>query len=369
MDRFVDQFTETELREYYQNYCRYGLGQDYLLRDDHARRSLVEALQSFPAIHNMRYSVKSGGLGKFTRKLPFLDSLSSVAQEILAEPVGYPRYRNTEEQFWALLEALCETGHYVHLRSVHGKELDLKRWDKIAQSLKCHKQLPALHALSLEFAFAQHGQDETGQLSSMITHASSLQNLRLSFGDFSFDNPSAVIHLPNVISDRAELGCLRVLSLTAVKTTEGGLRKLMQRLSETLESLELSTIELEQASPPDEHGRGSWILFMRFLAEQMKLSRARFGGSLSNGWTEAWVTRDAGDVDIGMDGTDSPKPFAEDCLKYQIERYVTRRGPTPFTEKTETETEEGDYGCYSLNKLHWKLSLDDSWVFEERLLT
>lgn len=128
--------------------------------------------------------------------------------------------------------------------------------------------------------------------------------------NFFFDDPRAVIYLPDVISDRAELGCLRALSLTAVKTTEGCLRKLMRRLSKTLQSLELSTIQFKQARPPDEHGRGSWILFMNFFEEKMMLSHVQFSGSLTNGWSEAWVTGDAGDVDIGLDGTETTKTFA-----------------------------------------------------------
>lgn len=142
---------------------------------------LVEALQHFPAIHNMRYGNESPSGRDFGRAVPSWDSLSPVARKILAEPESHPRYMRSEEQFWALLEALCETGHSVHLGGVHGKQLDLKRWNETAPALECHKQLPALHDLSLEFAFAQHGQDEITQLSDMITHAPSLRTLRLSF--------------------------------------------------------------------------------------------------------------------------------------------------------------------------------------------
>lgn len=86
---------------------------------------------------------------------------------------------------------------------------------------------------------------------------------------------------------------------------------------------------------------------MNFLEEEMMLGHIQFSGSLTNGWSEAWVTGDAGDVDIGLDGTETTKTIAKDCLKYQIERYVTHRGPSPFVEKTGDEY----YGCYSLNKL------------------
>ncbi|KAJ6779699.1 hypothetical protein PWT90_07310 [Aphanocladium album] len=367
-DRFLEKLTDKKLQTCYQNYCQYGLGQDEMLRQGEAKRWLVEALSRFPAIHNMRYSVKTQRDRVIRDGVPSLDSLSSVAQKILAEPEGYHRYMNNEEQFWGLLDSLCKTGRSTHLHSIYGEGLELWRWSKIAGSLECHKRLPALRNLSLKFDFAQHGRDETTELSAMISHCLSLENLCLSFENFSFEDPTAVIHLPDIISDSAQLDCLGTLSLTAVNTTESGLRKLMQRLSKSLRSLELSTIAFGEASPADVHGKGSWILFITFLAEKMLLDHVRFSGSLTNGWDEAWVMQDAGDVEIGLDGMEQPRTFAEDCLKHQIERYVTRRGPTPFVAKTENDDYDYDYGCYSLDKLPWKINLDDSWWVEERLL-
>lgn len=58
-EAFLHQFSRGRLLGSYHSYCQYGLGQGELLRQDNAKWQLVEALQHFPAIHNMRYGNES----------------------------------------------------------------------------------------------------------------------------------------------------------------------------------------------------------------------------------------------------------------------------------------------------------------------
>ena len=259
------------------------------------------------------------------------------------------------------MKSVCESGHSQKLESVRGSGLHSKQWNELAKSRRCHRDLPALLDLSLDFTFDQHGEGETTELSSMIAHAASLTSLRVSFDHFSEDDPSAVVHLPHVIGDGTHLRCLHSLSLTAVKATEKHLRNLVQTHSQTLRSLQLSNIDFVKAATADEFGPGSWIRFIQFLHDQASLHHVRFDGQFTNGWNEAWVTYDAGCQGTVSSGRDrAPRQYAQHCLRYRIERYVTARGANPFVAKNKTY-------AYAYH-LPWDIQEDASWRFEGRLL-
>jgi hypothetical protein len=254
------------------------------------------------------------------------------------------------------------------LKSVRGPHLDLERWNAAVKSFSnCYRALPALYHLSLEFQLAQHGDGETTQLADMIAHASSLTSLRLSFDEFSWDDPSAIIHLPQAINDKSQWKHLRSLSLQAVATTEGCLRNFLQRHSQTLRFLEISNINLKVAAIPDQYGRGSWIHFIQFLNETMSLEYIRFDGCFSNLRDEGWVTRDA-DWERAFGIVRALPQYSDDCLKYRIERFITHAGPCPFTARTEKVDRESYNAAYDYHGLPWVFEEDNSWKFEHRLI-
>ena len=98
-DAFLEQFSNSQLRKYYIGYCQYGLGQDELLRQNYAESRLFSALRKFPSITAIRFAVRPWRNRSFREEVPSLNSLSPVAQTILAEPDGYSRYEDTDAQF------------------------------------------------------------------------------------------------------------------------------------------------------------------------------------------------------------------------------------------------------------------------------
>ncbi|KID81938.1 hypothetical protein MGU_10747 [Metarhizium guizhouense ARSEF 977] len=364
-DKFLAQFSLKQLEEYYFNYCQSLFAQDHILRRNYEKEMLTSAFAKFPRLLSVQYAVKSRAETGITKMAPLLSSLGPVAREILAEPEDYHGYLENERHFWTLLQSACFAGHAHQLRSVRGSHLDLRRWNSTATLfIDCYRALPVLHHLSLEFELAKHDGGETTQLADMISHASSLTSLRLSFDDFSFDDPHDGIHLSEFINNEIHWEHLRSLSLQAVVTSEGCLRGLLRRHSQSLRFLELSNIKFKKpAFPLDGFERGSWILFIQFLSEHMSLDDIKFDGCFSNQWNEGWVTHDADrERDFGLESV--PAQYPHDCLKYRIERYITHNGSCPFIEQTGEVNGE----FYHYHNLPWVFGEDESWRFDYRLI-
>ncbi|KID83164.1 F-box domain, Skp2-like protein [Metarhizium guizhouense ARSEF 977] len=364
---FLEQFTLEQLEEYYQNYQQYLFEQQHMLRRGYEKNMLLDALKKLPKLLGVEYVVpKLREMTKYDEPAPPLKSFSAVAQKILAEPESYHGYRESEGHFWTLLQSTCLSGHAKQLERVRASNIDLKRWNDMAASfIDCYESLISLQHLSLEFAFAQHSDDEVAHLARMIGNATSMTSVRLSFDSFSFDEPLAVIHLPQVIGDDVYFKHLRSLSLQALATPEAHLRSILKRHCESLHSLELSNMEFKKNAVKDEHGRGSWVLFIEFLNREMSVDHVKFNGTFSNSWNEGWVARsDSNRTKSAFDGSRSQ--YSNDCLLYRIEQFVTGGGTyaNPFT----TRSLEDDYDYSYGHNLPWKFEADESWYFEGRLL-
>ncbi|KID93708.1 hypothetical protein MAJ_10328, partial [Metarhizium majus ARSEF 297] len=340
---FLEQFTLEQFEEFYQNYQQYLFEQQHMLRRGYEKQMLQDALKKLPKPLGVDYVVPK-----------------------MREMTNYHGYRESEGHFWTLLQSACLSGHAEQLTHVRASNVDLRRWNYTAASfVNCYKSLSSLQNLSLEFAFAQHYDDEVAHLASMIAHATSLTSVSLSFDSFSYDDRLAVIHLPQVIGDAVYLKHLRSPSLQALVTPEAHLRSVLKRHCETLRSLELSRMELEKNAVEDEHGRGSWVLFIGFLNREMSLDHIKFDGTFSNSWNEGWIGRsDSNSTESAFD--ESRSQYSDDCLLYRIERFVTGGSayPNPFTTRSLEDDNDYFYG----HNLPWKFEMDVSWYFEGRLV-
>lgn len=360
----IAQVDDRELERCYINYLHAVFGQEYILRRNNEKEMLVDALERLPNLSAVEYVVPSKRGTGLSRRAPPLDSLNPRARQILAEPEDYHRYEESDGHFWALWQSACLAGHAQKLRTVQGSHLHLTRWNATAaESLQdCSEALSTLQQLSLEFELDQRSEGDATTLASIMARVPSLQFLRLSFDQFSWDNPSAVIRLPQVIGPTIQWKHLRSLSLQAITATEGCLRSLLLRHGSSLRSLELSNMELGDADIPGQTRRGSWIHLIHFLSEMLSLEYVRFDGCFSNSWDEGWVTRDA--EEERRFGATHHIPYADDCLKYRIESYITHGGVSPFTARIGKK----NYEDYFSHGLPWSFSEDDSWMFEHRLI-
>lgn len=210
----------------------------------------------------------------------------------------------------------------------------------MASALSGHfHSLSSLRQLSLEFKFENYLPDSTCGLSKFLTYLPALQSLRLSFDHLS---PYEAIpaNLEIILGRLRPWRSLRNLSLQAVHTSDKYLRELLTSHTNTLRWLEFTQLTLFQPDnegiSDDEDGeepkRGSsFIDLFRFLRATMSLEHARFHGQFLNGWDEAWT---------------SPEPDPEvdypyDCLKYRIERFITKGEPFPFRELSDDDKKGG----------------------------
>lgn len=354
-----------ELETCYINYLEYLFGQEYIQRRNNAKEMLVQALPKLPGLAALQYVVPHRRDIGMSSTAPPLNALSPQARAILAQPEDYHGYRESDGHFWTLLQSACLSGHAQQLRAVQGSHLDLKRWSAAAAAplSDCYEALPALRHLSLEFDLAQHSDGDSTTLARVILGATCLESLRLSFEEFSWDDPCAVIHLPQILPPTIQWDHLRRLSLQAVVTTEACLQGLLERHAPSLRSLELSNINLEAAAAPNQDKHGSWIHIIHFLSEILSLEQVRFNGCFSNSWDEGWITRDA-EKKRRFGGPPGLIPYPDDCLKYRIERFITHGGVSPFAARKG----RGADRLYDYCNLPWIFEEDDSWMFEPRLL-
>jgi hypothetical protein len=360
-EELVKQVSDRELETCYINYLETVFNQEWVLRRNNEKETLADALEKLPMLSAIEYVVPRQPSGSCNA--PPLDSLNPRVRRILAQPEDTYGYEQSDGHFWALLQAACQTGR--PLTSVQGSHLNLKCWNAAAaKSLPdCRDVLPTLQHLSLEFELEQHSKEDATTLATIMAQAPSLQSLRLSFDELSWDDPLAVIRLPYVIDHTVQWNHLQHLSLQAIAATEGGLRSLLLTHSASLRSLDLSNMKLRDTDIPDQTQRGSWIHFIHFLSKELSLKHIRFDGCFSNSWDEGWVTRDA-DYEMRFGATHFT-PYPDNCLKYRIESYITHGGVSPFTARMGKKT---NYEDYSSHGLPWSFDEDVSWRFEHHLV-
>lgn len=366
-DNFMEQFSMQQLQDHYFNYCQYLFGQEHILRRGNEQKLLVDALRLLPRLERVEYAAPQAFDGEFIRVAPPLASLSRLAQEILTEPDSVHGYRESEGHFWTLLQSAYLSGRGKTLCSVQGSDLDLERWNTIAtSSRRYYKALPALRHLCLEFELVLDDDVQTTSLADMVANLPSLLSLRLSFDYLSFENPYASINLSQIVDSTLTWQYLSKLSLQAVVTTEEFIRDLLSRHANTLRSLELSNIRFKVTTASRKREKqGYWVRFILFLGQDMSLTHIKFNGAFSNSWDEGWTTSDADDRrhhrQVGI-----PTEWPTDCLKYRIERYITKGAECPFRPRTENDS--GDCWDGPSYRLPWVFQEDDSWTFEPRLI-
>jgi hypothetical protein len=378
--------------------------------------------------------------------------LSPIAQKILFEPL--PDHDRGCHHFWNIVEASATT--HAQLSSLSGKDLSLRSWNSRATSWAIFRPLPEgyhldvktivaaendekgkrsgtadagtieggeekqgfdtvedeglqhleclskLQELKLEFCTGEILPGHTSNLKTLLENLPQLHILRVSFGEIYVADRNCVAWVPEVIHPNITWTHLRNLSLQTMHTSSNDLRSLMRRHSGTLRSLHLTDMAFSRPVRGFEL-ESSWISFIHFLYDELSLLQVRFYNNFSNSYDEAWFTCEW-DKQPRRYG-ERLKRYKNECLRYQIERYVTHEGPSPFTAKLETKQalalkvkntnkywdkidskaaddafgseddendENGNYSLYDANghscRLQWLYDKDNSWIFKYSIL-
>jgi hypothetical protein len=354
-EKFMEQFNAEDLKGFYISYLKYSSGQEFLLQDGNARRLLSNNIAKLPGLQGVRYSATS--IYKHRKNIPLFQELSPIAQWILQEPDG--RKAQELDNFWQLVEPFCSLAKSPQLVSIRGSDLEVATWNKTADTLSKHFQsLGSLRHLSLDFEFEHDQLWSMSGLSKLLAHLPALESLRLSFDYIPIEGTSA--NLEDFIDTSRPWTSLRKLSLQAVNASDKVLRELLTRHANTLSWLELTHINLrepghEQTYDDEEGGgpkQGSFLELFQFLREAMSLDHVRFNGNLLNSWDEAWVSPEL----------EYEEEYPYNCLKYRIERFITKGEPFPFRELSDDDKGVGFYG------VPFAYEQDDSWQYDDRLL-
>ncbi|EFY97483.1 hypothetical protein X797_007170 [Metarhizium robertsii] len=357
-DFLLQKFSQEELHDFYQNYYQFLSDQQHMLKGDNENRMLRDALQNLPRLLGVECMMPD----LYEERHPYeprpkvtWNSLSAVAQKILAEPDSIHGELESARHFWALLQSACLAGHAERLTHVRGEYMDLNCWhDAAASSLaNYHGSFSSLQHLSL--IFRPHKGNLGGEAThivAIIARAPSLRSLLLSF---EFRGEDDVMPFSELVGPDLQLHHLHSLSLNGLAMPEAHMRDGLRALRETLRSLELAYMVLHP---------GSCIRFIEFLSKEMTLDHVKFDSFFSNSSDERWVVRDE---DYG------PWPalarvaarHSRKFLVDRVERFITGRGkyPNPFTPRKKRGGDLEKYG-YSLP---WAFKQDKSWYHSDTL--
>lgn len=337
--------SKRQLKKHFNNYNKSIRGQDHILNNEQS--ILLEIFRQLPGLSTLEHTCEvSSNVMTLGQKGPLFNSIKCpTARLILAAPDGLGESRYGR-QFLNLLQ-VASLAPEVVLKRIRGSQLEQWHEFMLAPNLLGGKDivLPTLQSLTLDFHRCSFGDTHTMQLAKVLIQASSLTNLKVSFGrspTCELDRTHGILSIPKVIENPTHWHSLQNLSLNALATSAIFLRDLLQEISLSLRTLVLVDIDFRRSATSSPHGHDTWINFFHFLADTLSLKRVRFGGVLFYSGIGVWTTNNR------LEG------WPQNCLKYQIERFITDCGPCPFTLIT-------DYGNLNDSHSQWEMRDDDSF--------
>jgi hypothetical protein len=345
--RFASRFNRQRRREFYVAYLEYISGQQFLLDDDNSKRLLASAILKIPGLQSIRYSAACSApsyLAPFAWNgtLPRWEDLSPIAQEILEEPEGYRSFGIAN--FWHLVEPLCGSTVNPKLLSIHGKDMELIRWNQTANRIfpNGFRNFSSLEHLGLEFNSNIYPRGSQSKLSEVFLHLPALRSLRLAFSPIQPDDMKRAENLEEILGKASPFPHLQSFSIEGVKAPYNFLLTFLSNHSQTLRSVKLSHISLWDPAPQllqsddsdtaaPKPNTGSFFALFWFMRRTLSLEQVKFNGSLCNASSGVYSSSE-----LDRRG----KAWKHDCIKYKIERFITKGKEWPLF------WEEGDKGDY-----------------------
>lgn len=353
----LSQFNYSVLQEAFARWEEWICGEEFLFRRNHVGKVMAYVLPKLPALMGLRFHAigkdyEPDSEQKVDRYQHHLGIHGSTARWILCEPSNNRGDMKGYLHNWDLLELACQSGHLPQLTKLSMSDTDIVSWDKeAARFMDSDKSLPALRDLTLDFNHysATSSPDPTTNLSKFIKASPALRTLQLYF--------ATKTQLTAIINPETRLNNLKDLSIHALMTTEAQLRQFLLKHASTLRFLNLANLHFKNSGNDKVQDHRSLVSFFQFLNQSLYLEEASFDGDFSNYRTK--------DGRVGLPGliprTESNNfqtEFPPDCLKYKIERFVTRNGPFPFLR------------CDGKNAKHcvWEGNSESSWSFGPDLI-
>ena len=209
----------------------------------------------------------------------------------------------------------------------------------------------------LTLGFVHNKENEKAHIANMISIASSLHTLEISFNILSSDNKDYIVNLSGIFKQGVQWPKLKRLRLQGVEGSDVYLKSLLTDHVTSLRFLELADFDLEVYRHDGKRCHGSWVDIILFLHQHLKLESVRLNGILSNRWDEAWCS-------TNPDERSAHDNFwyrvGNPCLKHKIERFVVEGGTFPLPAPDDI-IKAGDWQ-------HIQFDNDGSWEFRLDLL-
>ncbi|CAF9914048.1 MAG: hypothetical protein ALECFALPRED_009218 [Alectoria fallacina] len=323
-----------------------------------------------------RFNIEEDELDNAFRKLPQLEEIcfgpgfrylphtvkpitpelfSPLGREMLVEPGHYDGLNYHVGQFTAMMAA----AHKTKKRLKVIRALDLP-WKAFEQHLEVLAMMTADMRYCEHFAVKVSGTEALKgaevQISSMIQNAPDLQTIELKFLTRVYERPVKAVELSRLFIYQVHWPNLKSLLLQGFSTSEVHLKEILAAHAASLQSLEISQINLKSYESKGKVHHSSWVKIILFLRESLNLHKMRFLDSLTNEGNENWRVREP--VIAYDSGT---PPVREDLtFKSRVERYVVEGGEFPLPWPTEIE----DSRWRDL-LLEFRPKLDETWEFHD----
>ena len=202
-------------------------------------------------------------------------------------------------------------------------------WSVFHQS----KEIPVLMTAAVEacqhltLGLINDGTEGIADLTKMISGASCLHTLEISYDVLQYENKPYIIRLSHIFRRGVHWPNLKRLKLQGIEARDVQLKRLLTDHVTCLRSLELADIDLEIYRHEGNRCRGSWVEIILFLHHSLNLESVRLNGVLSNQSDEVWLSSDP---DERHNDGKSWYPTDGPCLKHRIERFVVEGGTFPL---------------------------------------
>lgn len=283
-----------------------------------------------------------------------IDQMSSIVQKTLVEPKFHNHFDKNSVRCARHIIAGLKAAHTLQKPLVTFKAHGLS-WAIFEQSEEVVNMMIAATRNCQHLAIHLSPQDgvldgsgHTKGKESMATMASRsilLDTLDISFNYGNvFASLKRKVKLPEIFKAGHHWPNLKRMKLQGFGTTDASLMEVLSTHANTLESLELAFIHLENNLRDGEKCPVSWIEMFFYLHNSLNLRYISLRGELANDLDEMWCFRELGPNDRDW-GEGPGKPSQ---LKHRIERFIVEGGICPLPNKLDVRISGswGDQSCY-----------------------
>lgn len=352
--------TMDDLHRLYSKWCGHLHSQRLMQRFGIEDNDLDDAFRKLPQLEKICFGPRASDLPYGEPITPEL--FSSLGREMLIEPDHFDGLNYHVGQFTAMMTAAHK--NKKRLKAIRALDLGWKAFEQCPEVLAMMTaNMRHCEHFTVKVSGTETRVDGEVQIASMVNNAPLLQAIGLTFPLMTYEPVGRAVELSRVFVCEVHWPHLKSLQLQGFSTYEIDLKKLLTAHTTSLQSLDLSRINLKPYESKGKLHHSSWVGLILFLQESLNLHKMRFRDSLTNEGSENWRVRDC-----AISYSPGTSPMGENLtFKSRVERYVVDGGEFPLPWPAETEGSR-----WKDLLIDFRPNLDQTWEFRKaafRLLT